>query len=190
MICGRTPEELIRDIQNFHGFSAPGLLIGAFMIDLAYQHLEKNVDICAVVETLHGLPDAVQLFTPCTIGNGRLKILDHGKFAMTIYDRSSSIGSRIWLDLSKTESYPLIYRWFMASAFQRRQSDEQVVRDIITSGHTLLSFRSVKVTRGKNRKKNKGIFVCVKCREPYCTAQGDLCISCQGKGYYQPSQTI
>ena len=51
-----------------------------------------------VTETVVCLPDAVQLLTPCTIGNGFLQILDWGKFALTGYDRETLAGVRVWLN--------------------------------------------------------------------------------------------
>lgn len=185
MICGRTPEELIHDIEKFHGFVAPGLLIGSYMVDLAFHFLGKDMEFGAIVETEYGLPDAVQLFTPCTIGNGRLHIQNLGKFALTLYDRCSFNGCRVFLDLPKTEKFPLIYRWFMGSEFQNKQSYDPLVRDIITAGFGILSHNPVKVLRPKERRKKQEIAVCGQCREAYRAKQGDLCITCQGKGYYE-----
>lgn len=185
MICGRTPEELIRDIENFHGFVAPGLLIGAYMVDLAYQKLEKDVEADAIVETKHCLPDAVQIFTPCTIGNGWLKIVDLDKYALTLYNRHTFMGFRIWLDLKKTEDFPYIYTWFMGLVSKNELPKDILVRDIIKAGHTVLSFSPVLVTQHTNREKKNQCLVCGHCHEAYSAAQGELCLACQGKGYYQ-----
>jgi len=185
MICGRTPEELLRDIENFHGFVAPGLLIGAYMVDLAYQKLEKDVEVDAIVETKHCLPDAVQIFTPCTIGNGWLKILDLDKFALTLYNRHTFIGFRIWLDLKKTEAFPYIYKWFMGLVSKKELPKDILVRDIIKAGYRILSCTSVQVTQHTNREKKGQIRVCDQCQEAYSADQGPVCFACQGKGYYE-----
>lgn len=185
MICGRTPEELLREIADFHGFVAPGLLIGAYMVDLAYRKLDKNQESAAIVETRHCLPDAVQLFTHCTIGNGWLKVLDLDKFALTLYDRHTSRGHRIWLDLDKTPAFPVIHRWFMGLVPKKDLSNDLLIRDIIKAGHQIISISEVAVTKYGNREKKGEVRICQNCHEAYSAVQGkDLCLSCQGKGYY------
>ncbi|MBW2597236.1 MAG: formylmethanofuran dehydrogenase subunit E family protein [Deltaproteobacteria bacterium] len=80
-ICGRPLSECLRRIEEFHGFKAPGLVLGLFMVDLAQEKIGADVEADAIVETRYCLPDAIQVFTPCTIGNGWMKILDWDKFA-------------------------------------------------------------------------------------------------------------
>ena len=81
LICGKPIEVCLQMIERFHGWKAPGLVLGLFMVDLAQELIGCQTEADAVVETRHCLPDAIQLFTPCTIGNGWLKILDWDKFA-------------------------------------------------------------------------------------------------------------
>ena len=85
-VCGKPLAECLRIIEDFHGWKAPGLIIGMFMIDLARELVGEYVEMDAIVETRHCLPDAIQLFTPCTVGNGWMKILDWDKFALSLYD--------------------------------------------------------------------------------------------------------
>jgi formylmethanofuran dehydrogenase subunit E len=68
-----------------------------------------------VTETIVCLPDAVQLLTPCTIGNGFLQVLDWGKFALTAYNRQTLAGIRLWLEYPALANYPLIQSWFERS---------------------------------------------------------------------------
>ena len=185
MICERTPEEIIREIKRFHGFIAPGLLIGAFMVDLARKHIGKNIEADAIVETCHCLPDAVQLFTPCTIGNGWLKILDLGKFAITLHDRHTHEGVRVWLDLNKTKSHTNIYNWFMGRVSKKDLPADILVNAIFRAGSDILSYREVSVTRFADRSKKENTRICPSCHEAYTSAQGDLCLACQGQGYYE-----
>ena len=35
-------EEFVERVRAFHGFAAPGVLIGGFMVDLAYRHLPQK----------------------------------------------------------------------------------------------------------------------------------------------------
>lgn len=184
MICERTPEELIREIKRFHGFIAPGLLIGAFMVDLARKHIDKNIEADAIVETRHCLPDAIQLFTPCTVGNGWLKIIDLDKFAFTFYDRHTFDGVRVWLDLEKAKGHTNIYNWFMGRISRKELPADILVNAIFRAGTDILSCREVRVTQYTERAKKGAIKICPACHEAYSATQGDLCLACQGQGYY------
>lgn len=185
MICGRTPDQLIKEIEGFHGFVAPGLLIGAFMVDLAYEHIGLKAEADAVVETRHCLPDAVQILTPCTVGNGWLKIVDLDKFALTLYDRHTLAGFRTWLDTDKAKRHPNVYNWFMGLVSKKDLPKEVLIPSIFAAGKEILSVKPVTVRAefGKREKKSR-IAVCPKCNEAYAASQGDLCLACQGSDYY------
>ena len=184
MICGRTHEELLRDIKNFHGYVAPGLVIGAFMVDVAYRLLEKNVEADVIVETKHCLPDAIQIFSPCTVGNGWLKILDLDKFAVAFHDRHTHAGIRIWLDLKKAEAHQNIYKWFMGQVSKKDLPSEVLVDAILKAGDDILSHAPVVVIKNAKREKKGAVRVCERCQEAYSASQGDICLACQGLGYY------
>jgi formylmethanofuran dehydrogenase subunit E len=142
------------------------------------------VEADAVVETSHCLPDAVQIFTPCTIGNGWLKILDWDKFALTLYDKRELNGYRIWLDLKKTLLFPKIYNWYMRRIPKKDLPLEALLEETLSARRSVLSCRAVQVITVYGRKKKKGIEVCSICGEAYSISQGDRCITCQGEGYY------
>jgi len=82
-------------IEQFHNWKAPGMVLGLFMVDMARELLGPGVEADAIVESRHCLPDAIQLFTPCTVGNGWLKVLDWDKFALSFYDRIKLKGYRV-----------------------------------------------------------------------------------------------
>ena len=183
MICGRSLDIFLDDIARFHGFVAPGIVLGGFMVDWAQQLIGPGVEADAVVETRHCLPDAVQIFTPCTIGNGWLKVLDWDKFALTLYDKTKLNGYRIWLDLKKTFLFPKIYNWYMRSIPKKHLPLETLLEEIFSAQRSVLSCRAVQVTAMYGRKKKRNIGVCSICGEAYSNSQGNPCISCQGKGY-------
>jgi formylmethanofuran dehydrogenase subunit E len=108
-VCGRDLNACLPLIEQFHGWKAPGLVVGMFMVDLAVAPIGEGIEFDAVVESRYCLPDAIQLFTPCTVGNGWLKVVDWDKFAVTFYNRCSLTGCRVWLDLQKTKRHPLYY---------------------------------------------------------------------------------
>ena len=122
-IAGYSFEEYKEMVRQFHGSEAPGLLIGGFMVALALKHLPANTLYDAICETRTCLPDAIQLLTPCTVGNGWLKIVPFGRYALTLYDKTNGghEGVRVFLDPRKLIHWPEIYAWF----FKLKSSTEQ-----------------------------------------------------------------
>jgi formylmethanofuran dehydrogenase subunit E len=71
------------------------------MVDLALSILPRGILFDAIAETGHCLPDAIQLLTPCTVGNGWLKVRDLGRFALALYDKQSGEGvGCAWMPLA------------------------------------------------------------------------------------------
>ena len=105
IICGISLADFFIRMEEFHGYRAPDLLLGGLMVDVADQELGPTPYLNIVTETVICLPDAVQLLTPCTIGNGFLQVLGWGKFALTSYDLLTLSGVRVWLnpDISKAD---------------------------------------------------------------------------------------
>ena len=82
-----TPQEFVEEVLKFHGHAAPGVIIGGFMVEIARNALPKDTIFDAFSETTQCLPDAIQMLTPCTIGNGWLRILNFGIYALSLYDK-------------------------------------------------------------------------------------------------------
>lgn len=186
--CGRPLSRCLQIIEGFHGFAAPGLVLGLFMVDLAQQQIPQGVEADAVVETRHCLPDAVQLFTPCTVGNGWLKILDWDKFALTLYDRRTFYGSRVWLDPEKARPLPEIYNWFLRRAPKRDLPLEVLLEAIVRAGTAPFSQRPVFLHSFRTRVKKGRTPICPSCGEAYREEQGPVCRDCAGQGYCIPAE--
>ena len=99
LIAGKPVEAFMEEVRKFHGWVAPGVLLGGFMVDYALELVGKEVEADAIVDTRFCLPDAVQLLTPCTFGNGWMKVLDWDKFALSLYDKKTREGFRVRLDV-------------------------------------------------------------------------------------------
>ena len=108
-------DDFIEKARAFHGCASPGLMIGASMTELALHSLGRIQDYHALCETVRDLPDAVQLLTPCTTGNGRLHVLELGRVALTLYRHFDGRGVRVFLDIAKTAGWPHIRRWLSAA---------------------------------------------------------------------------
>jgi formylmethanofuran dehydrogenase subunit E len=183
-LCGRPLEEVLETIERFHGWKSPGVVIGAYMIDLAQECIGPTVEADAIVESRHCLPDAIQLFTPCTFGNGWMKVLNWDKFALTLYDKKSLEGFRVWLDLVKTRKFPNLYNWYMRLVPKQSLPLHVLLESILEAGRSMLSFAPATVTRYFGKENKLEIGVCSGCGEAYPCRQGNMCLACQGEGYY------
>ena len=184
-LCGRDLTKCLRMIEKFHGWKAPGLVLGLFMVDLAQELIGIDMEADAIVETRHCLPDAIQLFTPCTVGNGWMKILDWDKFALSLYDRRERNGYRVWFDLVKARRFPNLYKWFMRLVPKKELPLDVLLETILSAGRSVLSSQAIYVTAYYQRRKKSGISVCPVCAESFASAQGETCWSCQGNNYYE-----
>ena len=184
-VCGLTVEDFITSIARFHGFPAPGVVLGGVMVDWARELIGPEVEADAIVETRRCLPDAIQLFTPCTLGNGWMKVLDWDKFALCLFDRKTSDGIRIWYDPAKAESFPLVHSWFMRRVPKREIPLEDLIPDLLAAGRRLISSRAVKLTRLSGREKKGDIAICPGCGETGAVSGISICASCGGEPYYE-----
>lgn len=178
-------EEYIHLVKSFHGNLAPGLVIGGFMVDLAMKNLPPGDFFDALCETTVCLPDSVQLLTPCTIGNGWLKVFDFGRFALTLYEKEGGEGVRVYLDVEKMTEWPQIREWFLKLKPKREQSLPVLLDQIKQAGAALLSLQKVRVEPERLRRPKLGaVAVCPDCREAYPVGDGSKCRPCQGESPY------
>jgi len=173
-------------VEAFHGYAAPGLLLGGYMVEMAKRGLPRGVLYDAVSETKSCLPDAVQLLTPCTVGNGWLKIMNLGRYALTLYDKHLGDGVRVWMDPDKLEAWPAIKDWFFILIEKSRQDSERLIEEIRTAGDSVLSCGPVRMRAQELVKKHKGrVGPCPVCREAYPLRDGAVCRGCQGEAPYE-----
>ncbi|MBN2362662.1 formylmethanofuran dehydrogenase subunit E family protein [candidate division WOR-3 bacterium] len=178
-------EEYIRLVESFHGSLAPGLLIGGFIIDLAMKNLPEGDFFDAICETQSCLPDAVQILTPCTIGNGWLKVFDFGKFAVTLYEKKSGNGVRVYLDAEKLINWPEINSWFFKLKPKKDQDKDLLLFQIKEAGQNILSRQNVLVDSKKlTRERGGPSGICPVCKEAYPVKHGDKCKNCSGESPY------
>lgn len=178
-------DDYLKKVKEFHGDIAPGLLIGGFMIETAIKHRPGGEFFDAICETVVCLPDAVQLLTPCSIGNRWLKIFDYGKFAITLYEKYGGEGVRVYIDPAKLEKWPEIKNWFMKLVPKDRQDTQKLLDQIKQAGSDIIGFYPVKVKPEHCKKKKLGPSgICGKCGEPYPLRDGNMCRPCQGDTPY------
>lgn len=184
-ICGHSTDEYLAMVERFHGNRAPGILIGGFMVDLAMRNLPPGEFHDALCETAVCLPDAVQLLTPCTTGNGWLRVLEFGRFALTLYEKVGGEGVRVRLDAEKLEAWPEIKAWFFKLTPKKEQDLQAILDRIGQAGDAILTLQKVKVDPNTVRRRKLGaIAVCPACREAYPACDGDRCRACRGESPY------
>jgi formylmethanofuran dehydrogenase subunit E len=184
-ICTYSYEEYLHLVKSFHGSLAPGLIIGGFIVDLALKHLPEGEFFDAICETPICLPDAVQILTPCTIGNGWLKILDFGRFAVTMYEKQSGWGVRVYLDAKRLDHWPEVRDWYLKRKKKQEQDFKQLLAQIKEAGHGLLGVQRIHVEPEKLRRKKLGpVGPCPVCGEPYPVKDGERCRNCGGETPY------
>jgi formylmethanofuran dehydrogenase subunit E len=184
-IGSHTFEEFKAKAAAFHGYPAPGLLLGGYMVELARRQLPEGTLFDAVVETSKCLPDAVQILTPCTLGNGWMKVLNLGRYAVTLYDKYTGTGVRVWLDVEKMAPYGEIRGWFLKLKKKADQDTDRLFREIEEGGENLCSMTPVQVDDRFRKHKSMGrVGVCPICAEAYPPSDGAICRGCQGEAPY------
>jgi formylmethanofuran dehydrogenase subunit E len=149
------------------------------MVDMAQEILGPHELVDAMVETKFCLPDAVQIMTPCSYGNGWLRVKEWGKFALTLYDKQKWDGVRVYLDGEKVKNYPHLYQWYMR---QGEVETHEVVSEIMEAERAIFSWQKVRVNLPP---KEKGaVSICPSCGEAHPASDGKLCLKCSGKDDY------
>ncbi len=180
-----TFEEFKTLAEHFHGYAAPGLLLGGYMVALAKKSLPEGTLFEAISETRKCLPDAVQLLTVCSIGNTRLKVCDLGRYAVTLYSKYNGKGVRVSVDLKKLEAWPELYDWFLKRKNKNAQHEESLLSEILQAGDSVCRIVPVHVQSKFLKRRHSGsIAICPVCGEGYPAGEGPICRGCQGEAYY------
>ena len=178
-------DEFLQLIKSFHGNVAPGVVIGGIMVELARGLLPSEILFDAVCETRNCLPDAVQLLTPCTTGNGWLKVVNVGRFALTLYDKYEGKGVRVFMDPVKVADWAEINNWYLKLKPKKEQDSALLLEEIRQAGPKILGWRQVQIRSQFLGKRHRGgIVICPLCREAYPAQDGGLCRACQGEVLY------
>ena len=183
-------QEQVQQLARFHTYAAPGILIGAFMVDYAIELLGKSPDekLYGVCETPKCLPDALQVIARCTTGNNRLKVIPIGKFAITLNgpsDKETTEAVRVYVDLQKMKAYPVLDLWYANSpAFDKHTMGDKLRDEIFSAGRNILSFERVRV-EVRSKKKWKSV-TCPGCGQtvPDYLAVNGRCGTCGSMKYY------
>ena len=184
-ICHYTVDQYIVKLTEYHQHLAPGVLVGGYMVDAGVKRVTGYEYFDVLCETTKCLPDAVQILTPCTIGNGWLKVVNAGRFALTLFEKESGDGVRVGIDMAKLDHYPEIKTWFMKLLPKREQDTDAIIKEIRTAGQDIFTIKSVKVSPTYHgHKHTRRIAVCESCGEAYPDNGNPKCPACQGIDLY------
>jgi len=188
-------QDWVEDIFAFHTKRAPGIPIGACMVDYALELLGSiNGTLNAVCETDWCLCDPIQVMTGCTFGNRYLRIEDDlGRYALTLYDRDSGDGIRVFVDVEKIDSQktPELFKFFHRTRGSevenggpaRKASNRKVIEEFMTMKREILTAEPVKVLKtGKDPIPPARI--CESCGESFLGTIQTTCKMCRGASYY------
>ncbi len=180
-----TFEEYIEKAKDFHGSIDPDMIAAWFMVVRAKQDLTGGDFVDIICETIHCLPDAVQILTPCTLGNGLLRIIETSRFALTMHGNNGTQGTRVFLDLTKLDVWPEIRCWFLKEKPRNKQNPNLVIEELKEAETSIYSLEHVKIKPELLEAKSRlgsAIRPCPSCGEAYRTDLGDICPACRGKG--------
>jgi formylmethanofuran dehydrogenase subunit E len=181
-----TLDEFINLAESFHGYAAPGVIIGGVMVDLAMQRMPKGILYDALSETTYCLPDAIQILTPCTTGNGWMKVLNLGRYAVSLYDKYTGEGIRVFIDSLRIQKYPELYAWFYKTRPKKEQDSRLILHQIREAGPEYCQVEAIQVQPAFLKKRHKDkIATCPLCREAYPENHGLICRACQGQSPYR-----
>ena len=181
-------DEFLRIAKQFHGYDMPGLIVGGFMVDLALRSFPEGKFFNVICETSQCLADAVQLLTPCTMGNGWLKEGFTSRFAIIIYDRSTGDGLRVFIDPRKLDKWKEIKVWYLKEKDKKEHDTRRIFEQLLEAGSEYMSVMKVKVKDNylrKGKKIQQPVAVCPSCKEFYLKQFGDKCPACSGNAPYE-----
>ncbi|MEM5788276.1 MAG: FmdE family protein, partial [Syntrophobacteraceae bacterium] len=136
-------------------------------------------------------PDAIQLLTPCTIGNGWLRILNLGRYALSLYDKQTGEGIRVAVDPEKLKAWPEVEAWLLKLKPKHEQDTALLMDQIRLGGKELCTTRYIRIRpRLLARRKKDGIGLCSLCGEPYLSGDGAICQGCRGEAPYVSADTV
>jgi len=152
------------------------------MVAMAKRALPPDTLFEAVVETKKCLPDAVQLLTLCSAGNNWMKVVNLGKYALSLFDKHRGEGFRVHVAVEKLEIFPEIRAWLLKEKAKKDQDTEQLFREIENAGDSICVMAPVRIRAAFLGHAPMGdIAICPLCKEPYPLADGALCRGCRGE---------
>ncbi len=126
--------------------------------------------------------------TILSIGNNWLKVVNLGRFALSLYNKFTGAGCRVFIDPEKLSQWPMIKSWLLKLEPKKDQDTEALFSEIKEAGHSICSYRSIQVhSRFLTKSPSGKIGLCPICQEYYPLNHGPVCRGCLGDEPYTSS---
>ncbi|MDR0827701.1 MAG: formylmethanofuran dehydrogenase subunit E family protein [Desulfovibrio sp.] len=184
-IGAHTFEEFKSLVAAFHGYPAPGVLLGGYMVEMARTALPPGVLFEVVAESAKCLPDAIQLLTPCSAGNNWMKVINLGRYALVMYDKYTGEGVRVYVDARRLEAWPELRAWLMKEKPKAEQNAENLLKEIEAAGDRVCGIQTIRIHSRFLEHAHMGeVGLCPVCGEGFPKNDGAICRGCQGGAPY------
>ena len=152
------------------------------MVDLAIKHLPARVLYDVLCETDKCLPDSVQLLTPCTVGNGWLKVKPWGRFALALYNKQTGAGIRVRLNPERMDEWPEIKTWYYKLKPKEETNSTRLLDSIQKSGYAICRFQEIQVETALLKKVSRGNPIdCPRCGKSFPANGKGVCPACRSE---------
>lgn len=186
---GRIREFVDRAVA-YHGFPAPGVVLGAYMVDLALEKLDPapGERLYAVAETRKCLSDSIGVLTGCTPGSHRFVLFNTGRLSLAIGREAGDAleGVRAFVVHGRTLAYPALSAWYFNDRCAGFKEDlPALLDDILRAGRDILSWERVEMPLPP-RDDDWEPYICPGCGEmlPDKYAVDGLCRACGPESCY------
>jgi formylmethanofuran dehydrogenase subunit E len=161
--------QFIDTSTEYHGFPAPGVILGAYMIDLALERLDAKPEdrLFAIAETHKCLSDSIGILTGCTPGSSKFLLFDTGRLSLAIgKDDGTGIakGVRTFVAHEKTAGYPALQAWYFNDPAGAKNNLPALLEDLLKAGRSIISWELVEMPIPKKDDSWKPAY-CKKCGE-------------------------
>lgn len=96
------------------------------------------------------------MLTPCTVGNGWLRIFNFGIYALSLYDKFTGQGVRVRLDVDKLERWPHTRIWLLKEKPKSEQEPDLLRAEMAASAADMLSISKVQIRPGTSEAQGQG----------------------------------
>jgi formylmethanofuran dehydrogenase subunit E len=105
-----------------------------------------------------------------------------GRYALTLYNKESGEGVRVFVETEKLDPWTELKTWFFKLKPKKEQDTALLLSQIKEAGSGIFGVQKVKVADHiVQRRKRGSLAVCPKCQEGYPLNDGPLCLACSGK---------
>jgi|GEM_PF-5744155 len=152
-------------------YHSPLMPLAAAMTDGAMRRFPflDRAHLKCIIETNSCLIDTVEKLTHCNRVNGKLKVYDYGRYALTFYDSEDLNGIRAFVDVEKLKKCSaLLYDYFVKTKNKYREFDNyEVFFEAAKKAQNVITFKKVVMDESfRGRGTGKKIWgICPSCGE-------------------------